>query len=109
MSAWRGQGLPEAAIALRQVNEDLGRAPLDVRQDSEWARGHLPSAQHLELGSVTDLAHVIPPGPLTLYCGHGERAMTAASLLEAHGRKGLAVLDGGFEAWSEAGRPVTVG
>ena len=109
LAAWRGQGLPEAAIALRQVNEDLGGAPLDVRQHSEWARGHLPSARHLELGSVTDLAHVIPPGLLTLYCGHGERAMTAASLFEAHGRKGLAVLDGGFEAWSDAGRPVTVG
>ena len=109
MAAWRGQGLGEGVTALRQPNEDLGSEPLDVRQDSEWARGHLPGARHLELGSLKDSAHVIPPGPLTLYCGHGERAMTAASLLEAHGRKGLAVLDGGFEAWSEAGHPVAVG
>lgn len=109
MAAWRDQGLPEAAIVLRQANDDLGQAPLDVRQDSEWARGHLPGAQHVELGRLDDSARVIPPGPLTVYCGHGERAMTAASLLEAHGRGGLAVLDGGFEAWSVAGQPVAAG
>jgi len=109
MAAWRGRGLREAAIALRQPIDDLGRAPLDVRQDGEWARGHLPGAQHLELGSLKDSTHVLPAGALTLYCGHGERAMTAASLLEAQGRKDLAVLDGGFEAWSEAGHPVAVG
>jgi glyoxylase-like metal-dependent hydrolase (beta-lactamase superfamily II) len=109
MAGWRGKGLPEMAIAIRQANEDVGKAPLDVRQDNEWARGHLPGAQHLELGILEDSAHAIAPGPLTIYCGHGERAMTAASLLEAHGRKGLAVLDGGFQAWSDAGRPVTAG
>jgi hydroxyacylglutathione hydrolase len=108
IATWRGPGLPVAAIALRRANQDLGRAPLDVRQDSEWARGHLPGAQHLELGTLKDSADVIPPGPLTVYCGHGERAMTAASLLEAQGRGALAVLDGGFEAWSEAGQPVAV-
>lgn len=108
VATWRDHGLPQAVIALRHVNDDLGSAPLDVRQDSEWARGHLPGAQHLELGRVNASADGIPPGPLTVYCGHGERAMTAASLLEAHGRKGLAVLDGGYDVWSEAGQPVAL-
>jgi hydroxyacylglutathione hydrolase len=109
MAAWQGEGLPEASVALRQPNEDLGRALLDVRQDSEWARGHLPGAQHLELGSLSESMNGIPPGALTIYCGHGERAMTAASLLEARGRSNLAVLDGGFDAWLESGQPVALG
>lgn len=109
MAAWRAAHLPVATIALRQLDQDLGETLVDVRQASEWAAGHLPGAQHLELGSVQDLARSIPAGPLTIYCEHGGRAMTGASLLESQGRRDLAVLDGGFEAWSKAGRPVAVG
>ncbi len=109
MDAWRAAALPESVIALRQVNEGLQGAPLDVRQASEWAGGHIPGARHVELGSVVVSAGTIPPGPLTIYCGHGERAMTAASLLEAQGREHLAVLDGGFEAWRDAGQPLAIG
>jgi len=109
MEAWRAAAAPESVIALRQVNDDLQGAPLDVRQASEWAGGHLRGARHVELGSVVVSAGAIPPGPLTIYCGHGERAMTAASLLEAQGREDLAVLDGGFDAWRAANQPIAIG
>ena len=109
MEAWRAASLPESLVALRQVNEDLQGAPLDVRQASEWAGGHIPGARHVELGSVVVSASTIPPGPLTIYCGHGERAMTAASLLETQGREDLAVLDGGFDAWRDASQPIAIG
>jgi rhodanese-related sulfurtransferase len=109
MDAWRAAGLPESRVALRQVSEDLQGAPLDIRQASEWAGGHIPGARHVELGSVPASASQIPAGPLTIYCGHGERAMTAASLLEAQGREHLAVLDGGFDAWREASQPIAIG
>jgi rhodanese-related sulfurtransferase len=87
----------------------MGRTPLDVRQESEWAGGRIPGSRHVELGNLTDSLPLLPRGPLTIYCGHGERAMTGASLLEAQGRTDLAVLDGGFEAWSAAGQPTTTG
>ncbi len=106
---WRAAGLPESVVALRQVNEALDGTPLDVRQASEWAAGHIPGARHAELGSVVVSAGTIPAGPLTIYCGHGERAMTAASLLEAQGRENLAVLDGGFDAWRDARQPSAIG
>jgi hydroxyacylglutathione hydrolase len=109
MDAWRTAGLPVSTIAIRQVNEDLQGAPLDVRQASEWASGHIPGARHVELGSVMASPSGIPAGPLTIYCGHGERAMTAASLLEAQGRGSLAVLDGGFDGWRGASRPIAIG
>ncbi len=109
MGVWRAAGLPVSTIAIRQVNEEPQGTPLDVRQASEWASGHIPSAQHVELGSVMASAGAIPAGPLTIYCGHGERAMTAASLLEAQGRGSLSVLDGGFDAWRSANRPISIG
>jgi glyoxylase-like metal-dependent hydrolase (beta-lactamase superfamily II)/rhodanese-related sulfurtransferase len=109
MGAWRAAGLPVSTIAISRVTDEPQGASLDVRQASEWAGGHIPGAQHVELGSVMASAGAIPPGPLTLYCGHGERAMTAASLLEAQGRESLAVLDGGFDAWRSADRPIAIG
>jgi len=109
IGAWRAAGLPVSTIAIRQVNEEPQGTALDVRQASEWASGHIPGAQHVELGCVTAAAASIPAGPLTIYCGHGERAMTAASLLEGQGRESLAVLDGGFDAWRSANRPISIG
>src|SRR5207302_1941168 len=109
IDAWQAAGLPVSTIAIRQANDELQGAPLDVRQANEWANGHIPGAVHLELGSVMALARAIPAGPLTIYCGHGERAMTAASLLEGQGRASLAVLDGGFDAWRSAKRPIASG
>lgn len=65
---------------------------LDVRQNSEYASGHLPDAVHIELGSLA--AADLPPGRLLTMCGHGERAMTAASLAARAGSE-VAVLAGG--------------
>ena len=67
---------------------------LDVRQDSEFAAGHLPGARHVELGDVAaPAADRLPDDPTVVMCGHGERAMTAASLLERAGHHDVAVLD----------------
>jgi hydroxyacylglutathione hydrolase len=106
MAAWRAVGLPERTVRLRQLDDDLNGALLDVRQTSEWDGGHLPGARHIELGAIKDSNGSVSPGPMTIYCGHGDRAMTAASLLEAAGHHDLTVLDGGFTAWSRAGRPI---
>jgi rhodanese-related sulfurtransferase len=81
---------------------------LDVRQDTEWAAGHLSGAAHRELGSLTTPAAAagLPEGPLAVMCGHGERAMTAASLLAAAGTGGVSVLLGGPADWAKAtGQP----
>ena len=100
IDSWTAAGAPTASIALVGPEELSGRAVLDVRQDNEYAAGHLPGAQHLELGGLTDGTEELPAGPVALMCGHGERAMSAASLLERAGRRDLAVLAGGPDDWA---------
>ena len=97
--AWLEAGLDVASIPLVGPSEMSGTV-VDVRQDVEWAGGHLPDAVHAELGSLADA--VLPDTPLTVMCGHGERAMTGASLLEARGHRDVSVLAGGPDDWHEA-------
>jgi glyoxylase-like metal-dependent hydrolase (beta-lactamase superfamily II)/rhodanese-related sulfurtransferase len=97
--AWVDGGLPVASIPLIDA-EAIGGDVLDVRQDGEWTTGHIPGARHVELGSLPGVP--IPQVPLTVMCGHGERAMTAASLLETAGHGDLTVLAGGPADWRDA-------
>jgi hydroxyacylglutathione hydrolase len=106
MAAWREAGLPEAQLPLVEA-EQLGDQPdrvVDVRQASEVAAGHLPGALAVELGALAGdrLPVELPEGPITVMCGHGERAMTAASLLARAGHKDLRVVIGGPADWQRA-------
>jgi hydroxyacylglutathione hydrolase len=108
MAAWQAAGLPVARILLVGLDGVEGRLVLDVRQDAEFAAGHIPGAVHVELGALTDRAG-LPAGPLAVVCGHGERAMTAASLLARWGRQDVTVVDGGTSAGADAGRRLEPG
>jgi hydroxyacylglutathione hydrolase len=101
MAAWEAAGLPEAQIPIAEVADQPSGIVLDVRQQDEFAAGHLPGARHIELGALAS-AGELPVGPLAVMCGHGERAMTAASLLQRAGRGDLTVLVGGPGEWSRA-------
>jgi rhodanese-related sulfurtransferase len=97
MTAWIAAGNEVETTALAPASQPSGHV-LDVRQATEFAVGHLPGAVNLELGSLD--ATSAPAGPVSLMCGHGERAMTAASLLERSGRRDTTVLIGGPEEWA---------
>jgi hydroxyacylglutathione hydrolase len=106
MAAWRAAGLPESQLPLVEA-EQLGDQPgvvLDVRQASEVAAGHLPGALAIELGALAGGRQParLPEGPVTVMCGHGERAMTAASLLARAGHHDLRVAHGGPDDWQRA-------
>jgi glyoxylase-like metal-dependent hydrolase (beta-lactamase superfamily II)/rhodanese-related sulfurtransferase len=106
IEAWEASGRATARIAL--VGPTDARADLvDVRQSDEFAVGHVPGAKNVELGAIaaTDLER----RPLTVMCGHGERAMTGASVLAARGYD-VDVLDGGPDSWAVAtGQPLQTG
>jgi hydroxyacylglutathione hydrolase len=102
LDASAAAGKSAAAIPIVDASGIAGAQVLDIRQDDEYAQGHLPGAIHLELGSLMRRLADLPPGPTVVMCGHGERAMGAASLLQRAGRGDLAVFDGGPDDWSAA-------
>ena len=99
MPAWAAAERPVANTGLVAPAE-ICRRVLDVRQKNEYVSGHLPRATNIELGSLA--GHDIGSGPVTVMCGHGERAMTAATVLERDGRSDVNVLDGGAQEWARA-------
>jgi rhodanese-related sulfurtransferase len=99
--AWTERGLPLATIRLVRPDQLEVARGLDVRQDDELATGHVPGALHVELGALAENLAKISDGPMTVMCGHGERAMTGASILAAAGRKHVSVLVGGPSDWAE--------
>ena len=106
IDAWIGTGRAVTTIPLVDAAHMTARV-VDVRQANEYAAGHVPGAISVELWQVPTAD--LPPGPLTVMCGHGERAMTGASLLTDR-RADVVVLDGGPDTWSSAtGSPLATG
>jgi glyoxylase-like metal-dependent hydrolase (beta-lactamase superfamily II)/rhodanese-related sulfurtransferase len=101
MPAWVAAGQPVATVPVLDPDGVDPSRVLDVRQDREYAGGHIPGVRHIELGALPGAA--LPAGPVVTMCMHGERATTAASVLERAGRRDVAVAGGGPGDW--AGRP----
>jgi hydroxyacylglutathione hydrolase len=101
MDAWTAGGGERETVDLVTADRIGGRPVLDVRQRSEWDAGHIPGAVGIELGELADRTDDVPAGAV-VHCGHGERAMTAASLLQRASHHGLAVLTGGPDDWAKA-------
>jgi rhodanese-related sulfurtransferase len=82
---------------------------VDVREESEFGRGHLPGAAHLSKGIIErDVEKAIPDksAPIVLYCGGGFRSALAADNLQKMGYTNVISMDGGWRGWTEAGYPV---
>ena len=82
---------------------------IDVREDNEWARGHLPGAVHLGKGIIErDIEQALPDkdAPLVLYCGGGFRSALVADTLQKMGYTNVISMDGGWRGWTTAGYPI---
>ncbi|MGH3368888.1 MAG: rhodanese-like domain-containing protein, partial [Nocardioidaceae bacterium] len=107
IDAWTAAGHPTSLIALSPAASSDGAAVVDVRQHGEYVAGHIPGARNVELGSIT--IDDLPAGPVAVMCGHGERAMTAASVLTRGGHVGVTVLTGGPNDWARHHGPLSTG
>ncbi len=80
---------------------------IDVREDEEWAAGHIAGAVHIPLGQLeARLGELDAPQPLVTTCRSGKRSAKAHALLTAAGRQ-VDDLEGGMQAWEQAGLPIT--
>jgi rhodanese-related sulfurtransferase len=98
----------EVDVATVQAKLERGEAFLlvDVREESEWAQGHLPRAIHLGKGIIErDIETRIPEtnAEIVLYCGGGFRSALAADNLQKMGYANVSSMAGGFRGWREAG------
>jgi hydroxyacylglutathione hydrolase len=110
LEEWRALGQPTTSIGLVDARGVKDRAVLDIREPAEYETGHIPGARNLALGSLRTDVDAVPAQPTVVMCGHGERAMGAASLLARAGRSDLVVLEGGPGDWADAtGRDLETG
>lgn len=81
---------------------------LDVREDHEWAEGHIPGAIHIPLGQLLERKDELDPQLQTLVVCHvGGRSVRATAYLVANGHQAVN-LDGGMVAWEDALRPIEI-
>lgn len=81
---------------------------VDVREDNEWARGHVAGAIHLGKGVIErDIEQQVPDNgtKLILYCGGGFRSALVAENLQKMGYANVESMDGGWKGWVDAGLP----
>ncbi len=83
---------------------------IDVREESEYAKDHLPNAIHLGKGIIErDIEERVPElnAPLVLYCGGGYRSALAADNLQKMGYTNVLSMEGGIRGWREKHFPLT--
>jgi rhodanese-related sulfurtransferase len=82
---------------------------VDVREESEYAKNHLPGAVHLGKGVIErDIETRVPDlnAPIVLYCGGGFRSALAADNLQKMGYTNVLSMDGGYREWTEKRLPL---
>ncbi|MFN0091582.1 MAG: MBL fold metallo-hydrolase [Acidimicrobiales bacterium] len=97
ITSWAGTGRPLATIPVVGADQLAGPV-IDARQANEYHSGHIPNARNIELAALAS-ADLDTEETVTIMCGHGERAMTGASILAARGITAR-VLDGGPDTWA---------
>ena len=83
---------------------------IDVREESEFATDHIPSAIHLSKGVIErDIELAVPDLAIEiiLYCGGGFRSALSAENLARMGYSNVISMDGGIRVWRENGFPLT--
>ena len=108
----------DARTRIRETNVDAVRARLDrgdkfvlvdVREESEFAKDHLPGAIHMGKGVIErDVEMKVPDlnAEMVLYCGGGFRSALAADNLQKMGYTNVISMDGGIREWRGKGYPL---
>jgi rhodanese-related sulfurtransferase len=96
---------PQEAVLLFNHEDAL---VLDVREQSEWADGHISKARHIPLGQLKNKLNELEKfkdKPIIAVCRSGNRSGSACGTLKKAGFEKLYNLSGGMMAWEQAGLP----
>ena len=108
----------DAKTRIKETNVDTIKARLDrgekfllvdVREDNEYAKDHLPTAAHMGRGVIErDVEQKVPDlgTEMVLYCGGGFRSALAADNLQKMGYTNVISMDGGIRDWREKAYPL---
>jgi hydroxyacylglutathione hydrolase len=102
--------LPTISLEAAGQAVEEGALLLDVRGASEYAEEHISGAINIPYGLLAQRLSDLPTDRgIILYCASGVRATIAASVLLKNGLTNFASIEGGLDAWKEAGLLVKVG
>ena len=125
---WLSHNLDDTGLVVLDASAHLPDAGRDAR--AEFTAGHIPGARFLDLDSLTDTASAVPKalptaaqfaarmeelgiGPQTLVVLYDASAIRSSArawfIFRLFGHNQVAILDGGFDLWRDAGRPVETG
>ena len=108
----RGSARPTVDEVKKKMDNGEKVLLVDVREESEFAKDHLPGAIHLGKGIIErDIEARVPDlsAEIVLYCGGGFRSALAADNLQKMGYTNVISMDGGIRDWREKGYPLTKG
>ena len=92
-------------VEIAGVPDPLPVAVLDVREDDEWAAGHIAGAIHIPLQEIPARLGDLPEGQTLVVCKVGGRSAKAVNYLAQQGFE-VVNLAGGMLDWEAAGRPM---
>ena len=92
-------------VDVHALQAGTGRPLIDVREEDEFAAGHVPGAVNLPMSSIGEHLDELPDEPFDVICQAGGRSARVVEALEARGYDATNV-DGGTGEWAQAGLPL---
>ena len=94
----------------REMIESASPVIVDVRENDEFAGGHLPEAVNMPLQEMSDYAGFLPEdreAPILVVCETGNRSLSGALFLASLGYRDVRSINGGTSGWREKGLPIS--
>lgn len=104
----RAGGSVSTAQAVQLINRE-DAIVVDVRPAGTFQSGHIPHSRNIPAAEIADKAAKLPKGkPILVACDRGQIALGAAAKLRKAGVERVMVLEGGINAWTQAGLPTSI-
>ena len=114
MLVWPGLQRRGAKVSILQATQMFNQGKtlmLDVREEAEFAKGHLRDAKNIPVKQLaTRIGEIdkFKAKTVIVVCASGVQSSKASSQLKAAGFNDVHILDGGMTAWQAQGLPTVI-